>query len=283
MSSTTEADTIRRVLEEAADRLPDSGSARLDAEVLLAHVINRPRSYLYAWPERDLPPGARAQFDHLLRRRAAGEPVAYIIGRREFWSLPLTVTPDTLIPRPDTETLVSVALEMIPRDATARIADLGTGSGAIALAIARERPRCRLVATDVSTAALAVASRNAVQLGIGNIQFLPGNWYEPVPDTVFDFIISNPPYVPESATQLSEGDVRFEPRRALASGPDGMDDLARITLGAGDRLRPGGWLLLEHGYDQGERAIHLLEAAGFHRISDHPDSSGHPRVVTGRK
>ena len=283
MNRTAEAPSIRRLLDNAAARLPATESARLDAEVLLAHVINRPRSYLYTWPERNLPSDQQARFDRLLQRRAAGEPVAYLIGRREFWSLPLTVTADTLIPRPETETLVALALERIPPAAPARIADLGTGSGAIALAIASERPRCRLVATDVSAAALAVARRNAKRLGIENIRFLAGDWFAPLPDTPFDAIVSNPPYVPETAPHLSQGDVRFEPRQALASGPEGMNDLARIAHGALGRLRSGGWLLLEHGYDQGEQAVRLLESAGFHAVADHADDSGHCRVVIGQK
>jgi release factor glutamine methyltransferase len=283
MNRTAESPSIRRLLETAAARLPDPDSARLDAEVLLAHVINRPRSYLYTWPERNLPSDQQARFDRLLQRRASGEPVAYLIGRREFWSLPLAVTPDTLIPRPETETLVALALERIPAAAPARIADLGTGSGAIALAIASERPGCRLVATDASAAALAVARRNAVRLGIDNIHFLAGDWFEPLLDTAFDVIVSNPPYIPETAPHLSQGDVRFEPRQALASGPDGMNDLARIAHGALERLRTGGWLLLEHGYDQGEQAVRLLESAGFHTIADHTDGSGHCRVVIGQK
>ncbi|MGD8312358.1 MAG: peptide chain release factor N(5)-glutamine methyltransferase [Gammaproteobacteria bacterium] len=283
MNGTAEGFPLGRLLETAAARLPDSGSARLEAEVLLGHVISRPRSYLYTWPERHLAPDLQARFERLLQRRVAGEPVAYITGRREFWSLPLAVTPATLIPRPETETLVSLALERIPANAALEIADLGTGSGAIALAIARERPRCRLVATDISTAALAVARQNAARLGIGNIRFLAGDWFEPLADAAFDFVLSNPPYVPESAPQLSEGDVRFEPHRALASGPDGMEDLARIAHAAGSRLRSGGRLLLEHGYDQGTQATRLLHAAGYHEISDHVDSSGNCRVVVGRK
>jgi len=283
MNRTAEAPSIRRLLENAAARLPDTVSARMDAEVLLAHVINRPRSYLYTWPERNLPSNQQARFDRLLQRRAAGEPVAYLIGRREFWSLPLAVTADTLIPRPETETLVALALERIPPAAAARIIDLGTGSGAIALAIASERPRCRLVATDVSAAALAVARQNAVRLGIDNIRFLAGDWFKPLSDTAFDVIVSNPPYIPESAPHLLQGDVRFEPRQALASGPEGMNDLARIAQGALDRLRTGGWLLLEHGYDQGEQAVRLLESAGFHAVADHADDSGHCRVVIGQK
>lgn len=283
MNRTAEARSIGRLLRSASARLPDPDTARMEAEVLLAHAINRQRSYLYSWPERDLPRALEARFDRLVQRRAAGEPVAYLTGRREFWSLPLAVTPDTLIPRPETETLVALVLERIPVTAPARIADLGTGSGAIALAVASERPRCRVVATDVSAAALAVARRNAVRLGITGIRFLAGDWFEPLPEIPFDAIVSNPPYVPETAPHLSQGDVRFEPRQALASGPEGMDDLARIARGARNRLRSGGWLLLEHGYDQGEQAVRLLESAGFHAVADHTDDSGHGRVVVGQK
>lgn len=282
MIKTPEPGSIRQLLEQAT-RLLHSDSARLDAEVLLASVLDKPRSHLHAWPERVPLPAARAQFDELLQRRVAGEPVAYLTGVREFWSLSLAVTPDTLIPRPETETLVALALEKIPASSTARIADLGTGSGAIALAIAHERPRCQVIATDLSAMAVAVASRNARQLGMDNVEFLAGNWCQPLPDMPFDMIVSNPPYIPQDDPHLEQGDVRFEPRRALAAGPEGMDDLRAIANCAREHLRSGGWLLLEHGYDQGNNATRLLAAAGFQAVSDHVDDAGLSRVVAGRK
>jgi len=282
MPRTPEPASIRQLLEDATRQL-HSDSARLDAEVLLACVLGKPRSHLLAWPERVPPVAVRRRFAALLQRRAAGEPVAYLTGVREFWSLPLSVTPDTLIPRPETETLVALALEKIPAGSRARIADLGTGSGAIALAIARERPGCLVTATDASATAVAVACRNARELGIGNIEFLTGSWCAPLPDALFDLIVSNPPYIPQDDPHLGQGDVRFEPRRALASGPEGLDDLRTIAGCARAHLRNGGWLLLEHGYDQGGSASRLLVEAGYREVRDHADNAGRSRVVEGRK
>ena len=210
-----------------------------------------------------------------------GEPVAYLTGQREFWSLPLSLTPATLIPRPETETLVALALEIIPVNSTALIADLGTGSGAIALAIAHERPRCHLLATDISPAAIATATANARRLGINNIEFHHGDWCEPLAGRLCDVIVSNPPYIRDTDPHLQSGDVRFEPRSALAAGPEGMNDLEKIARCAGHHLRTRGWLLMEHGYDQGKQAIHLLEANGFQTVTDHADDAGLSRVVMG--
>lgn len=282
MPRAPEPATIRQLLEDASRQL-HSDSARLDAEILLACVLGKPRSHLHAWPERELPPETRARFAALLARRASGEPVAHLTGVREFWSLPLAVTADTLIPRPETETLVMLALEKIPIGSTARIADLGTGSGAIALAIAHERPGCAVTATDASTAAITVARRNARQLGITNVTFLVGHWCEPLPAAPFDLIVSNPPYIAQDDPHLERGDVRFEPRRALAAGPNGMDDLETIAGCARAHLRSGGWLLLEHGYDQGDSITRLLTAEGFLDVSDHVDDAGLGRVAAGRK
>jgi release factor glutamine methyltransferase len=258
-------------------------AARLEAEVLLAACLDKPRSYLHAWPERQIEPRQRDRFAALISRRAAGEPVAYLLERREFWSLPLTVTPDTLIPRPETETLVALALEKMPVDGLLRIADLGTGCGAIALAIARERPRSEVIATDISQAALSVAKGNAGRLGLGNVRFVAGMWCRALAAVAFDFILSNPPYVTETDPHLQEGDVRYEPRMALAAGPDGMDDLRRIVTCAHDRLRRDGWLMLEHGYDQGEKVMRLMQAQGYREVSDHADAAGVSRVTMGRR
>jgi len=276
--------TIHILLAQAVELLAtDSDSPRLDAELLLAGSLGKSRSYLYAWPEEIPPAAARARFHALLQRRAAGEPVAYLLGQREFWSLSLNVTPATLIPRPETETLVALALQRIPADADACIADLGTGSGAIALAIARERPRCRVIATDISPAALAVASANAERLGLSNVQCRAGDWCAALPDLAFDLIVSNPPYIAENDIHLSLGDVRFEPRQALASGPQGMDALQHIARCAITRLRPHGWLLLEHGFDQVQPATRLLGSCGYEDVQDHPDDAGLGRVIAGRR
>jgi release factor glutamine methyltransferase len=270
------------LLAKAATLLA-TDSSRLDAELLLACCLDKTRSYLYTWPEQVPSAAVRARFRELLARRAAGEPVAYLLGWREFWSLPLTVTPATLIPRPETETLVALALQRVPADAEADIADLGTGSGAIALAIARERPRCRIIATDISPAALAVAAANAQRHGLANVRCVAGDWCAALPDMPFDLIVSNPPYVAEHDTHLSRGDVRFEPRQALAAGPQGLDALQRIARCAFSRLRPHGWLLLEHGYDQVQAATRLLQTCGYESVHDHPDDAGQGRVIAGRR
>jgi release factor glutamine methyltransferase len=274
--------SIAALLAQATGIL-GTDAARLEAEVLLAACLDKPRSYLFAWPEREIEPRLQERFAALISRRALGEPIAYLLGQREFWSLPLTVTPQTLIPRPETETLVDLALEKMPEDAPLHIADLGTGTGAIALAIARERPRSEVIATDISTAALSVAKDNAARLGLDNVRFVCGSWCMAFTVDAFDFILSNPPYVAESDPHLREGDLRFEPHTALAAGPRGLDDLRQLIPGAHDRLRTTGWLIVEHGYDQGESVMQLMMTQGFREISDHPDAAGLSRVTRGRR
>jgi len=258
-------------------------AARLEAEILLAACLDRPRSHLFAWPEQQVEPWQQEHFAALISRRASGEPIAYLLGQREFWSLPLTVTPQTLIPRPETETLVTLALEKMPQDSALRIADLGTGTGAIALAIAWERPRSEVIATDISQAALSVAKGNAMRLNLDNVRFICGSWCRAFTPDVFDFVLSNPPYVAETDAHLREGDLRFEPRTALTAGPAGMDELQRIVPCAHDRLHRGGWLIVEHGYDQGDKVMQLMRMQGFHEISDHLDSAGLSRVTLGHR
>jgi len=282
MNRATDPASIRQLLAQAV-RLLNTESARLDAEVLLGHVLQQQRSYFHAWPEKQLPAEHRKRFRQLLQQRLKGTPVAYLTGEREFWSLPLTVTADTLIPRPETETLVAQALQRIPAGRPQLIADLGTGSGAIALAIARERPQCRIIATDISPAAIAVASGNARRLGLRAITFHTGNWYEPLAGMQLDMIVSNPPYIAENDPHLETGDIRFEPRAALAAGPQGMDELRRIAHCAARHLQAAGWLLMEHGYDQGELAGQLLEDTGFMEVIDYTDDSGQNRVIAGRR
>ena len=274
--------TIRELLAQALVLL-HGDSARLDAEVLLAACLGRPRSYLHAWPEHAVDAPARSQFNDWINRRAAGEPVAHLTGEREFWSLPLTVTPDTLIPRPETEALVELVLARMTPGMPYRVADLGTGSGAIALAIASECPRCEVIATDASTAALAVAQSNAGRLGIRNVRFLAGHWCEPLPAAPFDFVLSNPPYVAPDDPHLAAGDVRFEPRGALIAGGDGMDELKQIAACAFAHLQPGGWLVVEHGFEQGGQTTRLLLATGYEEVSDHEDAAGLSRVTLGRR
>ena len=273
--------SIGFLLRQAAGIL-GTDAARLEAEILLAASLDRPRSHLFAWPDQQLEPWQQERFATLISRRARGEPIAYLLGQREFWSLPLTVTPQTLIPRPETETLVRLALDTIPQDSAPRIADLGTGSGAIALAIARERPRSEIIATDISPAALSVARGNAMRLGLGNVRFVCGSWCQAFNTNVFDIVLSNPPYVAEADPHLREGDLRFEPRAALAAGPTGMDELQQIVPCAHARLRRDGWLIVEHGYDQGDKVMQLMRTQGFSEISDHIDTAGLSRVTMGR-
>jgi len=274
--------SIKTLLAQATRTLATT-STRLDAEVLLGACLDKPRSYLHAWPEQVVEAEQQVQFLAWLQRRAAGEPVSHLTGRREFWSLDLTVTADTLIPRPETETLVALALEKIPDTSTASIADLGTGSGAIALAIARERPHAGIIATDISVAALAVASGNAQRLGIRNVQFTRGAWCAPLPDRPFDVILSNPPYIADSDPHLQTGDVRHEPRSALAAGPLGLDDLQVIVRCARDHLANDGWLIVEHGYDQGSQVLRLFTDQGYRDSSDRIDDAGISRVTMGRR
>ena len=218
----------------------------------------------------------------LLAQRCQGEPIAYLTGTREFWSLEFNVSPATLIPRPETELLVEKALAFIPRDAEWTIADLGTGCGAIALALAKERPRCRLIATDISPAALEVARTNAAKFGLTNIEFREGSWFEPLNDMQLDMIVSNPPYVRANDPHLEQGDVRFEPEQALAAGPEGLDAIRQIALSAREHLNPAAWLLFEHGWDQAAAIGQLLHSLGYRNIVCYPDLGGRDRITACR-
>ncbi len=275
--------TLTELLRRATERLsPVSPTARLDAEVLIAHALGLTRAGLIAAPARAVDDIALLRIEPLLQRRERGEPVAYITGRREFWSLPFTVTPAVLIPRPETELLVERALAHIPIQAAATVADLGTGSGAIALALAHERPRSRLVACDASRDALEIARANAAALGIGHIEFRMGDWLAPLAGETFDVIVSNPPYVPADDPHLQQGDVRFEPGAALVSGSDGLDAIRIIIRDARTHLKSGGWLLLEHGHDQAGMIGELLKQSGYREIRGYLDLAGHPRVIEAR-
>ncbi len=271
--------TFLSLLTEAETRLQAaSDSPRLDAEVLLAHALGRDRSHLRAHPEAVLDASQALVFADLVDARLRGEPIAYLTSKREFWSLELKVTPATLIPRPETELLVEEALLRIPAQADWEILDLGTGSGAIALAIAKERPLIHVTATDRSAEALSVARSNATALGLKNMEFIQGDWFEAVSARCFHLIASNPPYVAETDPHLKQGDLRFEPLSALASGPDGLEDLRRIVAGAPDYLYKDGALLLEHGLDQGAAVRGLLQTTGFVGARSVRDLSGHERV-----
>jgi release factor glutamine methyltransferase len=269
--------TLASALRDAAHRIDGS-----DARLLLSHALGVARSHLVAHAETALASVDEARFARLVDRRAAGEPVAYIVGEREFWGLALRVTPDVLIPRPETETLVERALALLARETPRDVLDLGTGSGAVAIAIARERPHARVVATDASAAALDVARENAGRHGVG-IAFARGDWLAPVADRTFDLIVSNPPYVGSRDPHLARGDLRFEPRAALDGGIDGLDFIRRIVREARARLAAGGWLLLEHGYDQEQPCRELLLGAGYGRVQDFADLAGLPRVCAGRR
>lgn len=274
--------TITHTLQLAQRALSGiSESARIDAEILLAHALDCTRTDLRTWPQRTLTIEQHEQFLKLLTRRLAGEPIAYLTGKRDFWDMTLEVSPDTLIPRPETETLVELALAKIPDDASWHIADLGTGCGAIALAIARERPRCQLTATDTSSAALAIARGNAERLGVDNITFAEGPWCTPLADAQFEMIVSNPPYIHPDDPHLQQGDLRFEPPTALQSGTDGLTDIRSICADARQHLRPPGWLLLEHGYDQGTAVPAILHELGFQQISTEKDLAQQDRVSLG--
>jgi len=257
------------------------GPARLDAEVLLAYVLERPRTHLYARPDAPVPPDKARAFRALVARRAGGEPIAHLTGMREFWSLTLEVTRDTLIPRPETERLVEVALAHIPAKATFAVADLGTGSGAVAAAIASERRTCRVVATDISAAALEVAARNLEHHGLDNVALRRGDWCTALGGDRFALIVSNPPYVARDDAHLARGDVRFEPRAALVSGVGGLDAIRRIAAQAHAHLEAGGVLALEHGYDQGGAARAILAEQGYGDVRTYRDLAGHERVVVG--
>lgn len=265
------------LLREARPRLEPG-----EAEALLAHALGRTPAWLYAHGDDEIDADAVQRFDTLLARRAAGEPVAYLLGARGFWRFDLRVTADTLIPRPETERLVELALERLAPGAAVRIADLGTGSGAIALALAHECPDAQVIATDLSDAALAVARDNATRLGLANVAFRAGRWYAPLAGERFDLVASNPPYIADDDVHLGEGDLRFEPRSALASGRDGLDDLREIAAGARGHLQPGGWLLVEHGRDQGEAVRALYAQAGLVEVTTALDLEHRDRVTLGR-
>ncbi len=266
----------------AVERLSQSSeSARLDAEILLCRSIDMPRSYLFAHPDDELDELALGRFDELVQRRAEGEPLAYITGTREFWSRELLVSPATLVPRPETELLVDLALREIPRRAEWDILDLGTGSGAIAIAIAGERPLCNVTATDISAPALAVASENVRQAELPNVTCLEGDWTAPVSGRTFRVIVSNPPYVCSGDAALEA--LHHEPVSALAAGDDGLDDIRRLAVDCAAIVDDDGCLLLEHGADQRDAVAAILEAAGWAGVTCHTDLAGLPRVTVARR
>ncbi|EKA9347657.1 peptide chain release factor N(5)-glutamine methyltransferase [Cronobacter sakazakii] len=267
-------------LKQAIDRLTASESPRRDAEILLAFVTGRTRTFILAFGETALTDDELTRLDALLARRAAGEPVAYLIGQREFWSLPLEVSPATLIPRPDTECLVEQALARLPAT-PCRILDLGTGTGAIALALASERPDCHVTALDVIPEAVALAKRNAQRLGIDNVTILQSHWFSALTDARFSLIVSNPPYIDGDDPHLSQGDVRFEPKSALVADNAGLADLETLVTEARRFLEDNGWLMLEHGWQQGEAVRELFTRAGYQGVETCRDYGGNERLTLG--
>jgi release factor glutamine methyltransferase len=274
--------TIKNILVSSTNQLSSvSDSAKLDSELLLSFVLNKPRTYLHTWPDLTLADEELNQFNRLLERRTNGEPIAHILGERGFWSLNLNVTADTLIPRPDTERLVELALEIIPQQAQWKILDLGTGTGAIALSLAKEKPACFITATDQSIKAIDVAKQNAARNQISNIEFIQSDWFAELENQHFDMIVSNPPYICDNDPHLKVGDVRFEPLSALTAGADGLDDIRTIIKNSHHYLKKNGALLIEHGYDQADAVCDLLKAANFTQVRNFKDHGGNPRVSLG--
>ena len=279
-------DQLVRNSAEAIASAQQSDSARLDAELLVLHVLKKPRSFLYSHPEYIVDTNSSAIINQLLKRRCDGIPVAYLLGQKEFWSLMLTVDERVLIPRPETEAIIDYVLQLdLPEQAS--VIDLGTGSGAIALALASERPNFFIVASDYSEGALAVAKQNVRQLAASgechNIPLLRGDWLSALAKNSFDLVVSNPPYIDAQDPHLQQGDVRFEPLSALVSKGAGYDDIQSISRQAKDSLKSGGHLIIEHGYDQRDVIIKMIEAGGYHSVIDHDDLNGMPRFVTAIK
>ncbi|QKX17501.1 peptide chain release factor N(5)-glutamine methyltransferase [Microbulbifer sp. YPW1] len=272
--------TVKENLQRAVE-LKHSDSPRLDLEVLLCHLLGRSRAWLYTWPEHPLDDEQQLQFERLLERRIAGEPVAHLTGSREFWSLPLKVNRTTLIPRPDTEVLVETVLELCPQERLS-VLDLGTGTGAIALALASERPRWQVTAVDRMPAAVALAEENRQRLGFDNVAVLQSDWFAAVPQQRFDLIVSNPPYIDTQDPHLREGDVRFEPLSALVAEEHGLADIRRIGEDALDFLSDGALLAVEHGWEQGKAVRRIFTEAGYAEVETRLDYAGRERITLGR-
>lgn len=268
-------------LQQAISTLAGGESPRRDAEILLEHVTGKARTWILAFGETQLTADQQAQLDALLARRKTGEPVAHLVGEREFWSLPLYVSAATLIPRPDTECLVEQALARLPAT-PARILDLGTGTGAIALALASERPDCQVTAVDLMPDAVALAQRNLERLTLENVTVQQSSWFTALADQQFEMIVSNPPYIDECDPHLGEGDVRFEPRSALVAADHGLADLSHIIIQSRQHLVSNGWLLLEHGWTQGEAVRNLFRQAGFAQVETCRDYGGNERLTVGK-
>lgn len=272
-SAITEA---TRILAESSD------SPELDAEILLCLILEKNRSYLRSWPKKQLHAQQRLQFKTLLKKRQQGTPIAYITGQREFWSREFKVSPDVLIPRPDTELLIELALPLIPKDKSCKLIDLGTGSGAIAVTLATERPYAQIIGTDSSEAALKIAKQNADHYHCRNLRLVQSFWFEQIADTDFDLVISNPPYIAANDPHLQQGDLRFEPHSALVADENGLKDISVIAESACKHLKEGGFLLIEHGYNQQPQVQAIFESFDYANIQTHTDLGGNPRVTVGQ-
>jgi release factor glutamine methyltransferase len=274
---------IKAILSEASRLLATSSdSAALDAEVLLCLVLGKERSYLRAWPDKELQSEDTARFWSLIQQRQNGMPIAYITGSREFWSRTFHVTPDVLIPRPDTELLIELSLKLMPKDKPVKIIDLGTGSGIIAITLAAERPQAQISATDLSLAALSVAKLNADKHETRHIQFYQSNWLTNVREDKFNIIVSNPPYIAKNDSHLRQGDIRFEPQSALCADDQGLSDIKIIVETARNHLESGGHLLIEHGYDQQHQVQSIFKDFHYDNVQTVTDLSGQPRVTYGQ-
>lgn len=274
--------TIQALLAAATEQLAAlSETAALDAEILLCDCLNKNRSFLRAWPEHKLNNEQENRFRMLVAQRRDGMPIAYLTGQREFWSRNFKVTPDVLIPRPDTESLVEIALSLIPVEQNCKIIDLGAGSGILAITLAAERPLAKVTATDICAKALTVAAENAAQHHVTNISFLQSNWFEAVTERDFDLIVSNPPYIAYDDPHLQQGDVRFEPKSALISADNGLQDIRAIAREGCRHLKCNGHLLIEHGYNQQAEVQAIFKALNYGNIETHADLPGNPRVTSG--
>ena len=272
--------TVSEALDWATEQLSESDDARLDSQVLLAYALNVSRTWLFTWPDKALDGAILTAFNALIEERKSGTPIAYITGYRDFWSLRLKVTPDTLIPRADTELLVETALTLKNVEKSCDVIDLGTGTGAIALSLANECPSWRITATDINPETLAVAKENAQTLEL-SVSFKESAWFDAINDC-YDLVISNPPYIESNDPHLQQGDLRFEPAGALASGQDGLDDIRLLVQQALKHLKKDGYLLLEHGYQQAEAVRSLMAKAGYIDIETHQDIEDRNRVTLGK-
>jgi len=276
--------TIKTLLAHATKTLfSHSDSPLLDAEVLLGFVLGKPRTYLRAWCDNTLTDQQLSTFETLIKQRQKGTPIAYLTGTREFWSRDFTVTPDVLIPRPDTELLIELSLDLIPKDKAVNLIDLGTGSGIIAVTLAAERPNALVTAVDASLAALEIAQHNTRRHQLTNVEFYQSDWFTNVPKSLFDLVISNPPYIDSDDEHLQQGDVRFEPKTALIAKDQGLSDIQIIADKARNYLNPAGHLLIEHGYNQAPQVQAIFNALAYDKVQSYQDLSGQPRVTYGRK